>query len=120
MHGGVWTCDRTLLSNIHRLYITIPTYPVYVADGVGREVIIDDNVHSLEVHPPTHQVSADQNPDLGREGEGEGSGGEGRGGEGEGRGGGGKGREGEGEGSGGEGKGRGGEWTQGRERGTFS
>ena len=41
------------------------TYSVYVADGRRRKVVVNDQVHPLEVNPPAHQVRADQDPDLG-------------------------------------------------------
>ena len=40
--------------------------PVDVADGSLGEVVVEDQVHALEVYTPAHQVSADQDPDLER------------------------------------------------------
>ncbi len=41
-----------------------PSHTVDVADGRGREVVVEDQIHSLEVDPPAHQIGADQDPDL--------------------------------------------------------
>lgn len=38
--------------------------PVYVGDGRGREVVVDDEVDSAEVDPATHQLRADEHPDA--------------------------------------------------------
>ena len=35
-----------------------------VADSAVWEVIVDNKVHSLEVYPSSHQLSADENPDV--------------------------------------------------------
>ena len=40
------------------------TYSVDVADSCWWEVIVNDNIHPLEVNAPAHQVCADQDPDL--------------------------------------------------------
>ncbi len=50
----------------HLLYSVQPTYSVYIADGTGREVIVDYEVDSLEVHAAAHQLRTDQHPDLSR------------------------------------------------------
>lgn len=41
-----------------------PAHTVDVADGRWRKVIVDDKIHSFEVNPTTHQVGADEDPDL--------------------------------------------------------
>lgn len=40
------------------------SYPVDVADSRGREVIVNDEVHALEVDAPPHQLRGDEHPDL--------------------------------------------------------
>lgn len=40
------------------------TYPVDVADGTVWEVVVYDKVHSLEVNPSSHQLCANENPDV--------------------------------------------------------
>lgn len=54
------------LANQNALYKLYPepTYPVDVANGRGRAVIINDHVHTFEVYAPPHEISANQNPDL--------------------------------------------------------
>ncbi len=36
---------------------------MYVADCAVGEVVVDDEVNSLEVHAATHQLRTDKNPD---------------------------------------------------------
>jgi len=42
------------------------TYSVYVWDSTVWKVVVDDEIHSLEVDAPSHQLRADENPDLPR------------------------------------------------------